>query len=218
MDRRLINPPSVAPSDHFKSHWWRRPGWSPGRRMYTFFLTFQHSLDTAEELSSHYRTALAVNALDVVPPKWMHLTVQGLGFVDEVPPGDLPVVLGELAKHCANVRPIRTKLGKPIVAEEGVVVRVSPADELSGLKTLVRQVLAEVRNPALLEGSAVFNPHVTLAYANRSASAARTIGLLEELTPLSLELYFGELQLVGLGRDHHMYEWEVVSEVQLGGA
>ncbi len=88
MDRRLINPPSVAPSDHFKSHWWWRPGWSLGRRMYTFFLTFQHSLDTAEEFSWYYRPALVANSLDVVPPEWMHLTVQGLGFVDEVPPAN----------------------------------------------------------------------------------------------------------------------------------
>src|SRR5580704_12352338 len=124
MDQRPVQPPSVDPSDRFKSHWWWRPGWSPGQRMFTFFLTFQYMLGTAQELLAHYESALSTEALDIVPPEWMHLTVQGLGFVEAVPAAEVDAVVSELGKRCANKRPILTGIGSPTVAEEGVVVKV----------------------------------------------------------------------------------------------
>ena len=216
MGARQIDPPSVAASETFKSHWWWRPGWKPGRRMYSFFLTFEHSMESAEQIQSHYAPALITDALDIVPARWMHLTVQGLGFTDEVERLEVDAVTAAITEACRGVSAISISVSNPTVAEEGVVLKAAPSDPLAALKLLVRDILTDVRDPSLLEGSAAFTPHVTLAYANKSADAAGTIRSLAQLGPFSIEVNFNRMQLVRLGRDEQMYTWQVISEIGLG--
>jgi 2'-5' RNA ligase len=210
--------PSVAPSPSFKSHWWWRPGWRPGRRMYTFFLTLNDRPDIAQRIAAYYAEALRDPILDVVPPEWMHLTVQGVGFTDEVAADELNPVLSELQHRCSSVQPIAMTLGSPVVAEEGVVLTLSPLESARELRTIVRTVLTEVRDPRELDGGDSFTPHLTIAYSNSTGPADEIVQKLNNLPKLPLTIMFDQLRLISLGRDRHMYEWDEVGQIKFGSA
>jgi len=82
-----------------RDHWWWRPGWRIGRRFYTFHVIFDADevwgADELRLLMSEYRQSLAGMAgLDLIPDEWLHLTVQGVGFTDEVGAADIDAILG----------------------------------------------------------------------------------------------------------------------------
>jgi hypothetical protein len=78
-----------------RRHWWWRPGWRPGRRLHAWHLTFGDqtvSRGRAElrRVAGDYQARLAgLPGLGLVPAEWLHLTVQPVGFADEVGAGDL---------------------------------------------------------------------------------------------------------------------------------
>lgn len=217
MPNRDSGSPSLAPSAHFKSHWWWRPGWRPGRRMYTFFFTLSDIPEIAQRITAHYASALAAPYLDLIPPEWLHLTVQGVGFTDEVSDDEITILLEELRQRCLAFPPIVIAPDAPVVAEEGVVLKVGPLDDARKLRRTVRTVLTEVRDPSKLDGGEVFTPHLTLAYSNSDGPAMQIAGNLDGLPRLPVDLSFTQLQLVSLGRDRQMYEWDVVGNVALKG-
>ena len=65
-----------------RDHWWWRPGWKVGRRFWTWHYTFE-TCPALHELVAAYQGLLEeLPTLDLIPQRWLHLTVQGLGFVD----------------------------------------------------------------------------------------------------------------------------------------
>ena len=67
----------VSIPQQMADHWWWRPGWLPGRRMYTFHITFDGQ-PAVHQLASGCQEALrGLGGIDLVPPRWLHLTVQG---------------------------------------------------------------------------------------------------------------------------------------------
>jgi len=103
-----------------------------------------------------------------------------------------------------------------VVAEEGVVLTLSPLDSARELRTIVRIVLTEVRDPRKLDGGEEFDPHLTVAYSNSAGQADETARRLNLLPKLPFPIIFDQLKLVSLGRDRRMYEWDEIGEVKLG--
>ncbi|MEU8267608.1 hypothetical protein AB0B89_10595 [Sphaerisporangium sp. NPDC049002] len=57
----------MSDQQQMTDHWWWRPGWSIGRRFYTWHVTFQHASDV-RRLAHAYRQGLTgVDGLDLVP-------------------------------------------------------------------------------------------------------------------------------------------------------
>ena len=85
-----------------REHWWR-PGWRPGRRMYAWHVTFGDQ-PAVQDLAARARGLLRdVPWLEPVPGPWLHLTMQGIGFVDEVAADDLAAVTAAARSRLAAV-------------------------------------------------------------------------------------------------------------------
>src|SRR6202035_5627646 len=95
-DRRLPRPrghgAGVAPgrvvsgdAERMRDHWWWRPGWRPGRRMYAWHFTFDGETALHELVDVYQQRLAGLPGLDPIPRQWLHLTTQGIGFTDEVP-------------------------------------------------------------------------------------------------------------------------------------
>src|SRR5262245_33980474 len=83
--------------DTVRDHWWWRPGWRLGRRAYTFHITFEDGTveggPDLHRLTAAYQASLAgMPGLDLVPLQWLHLTMQNVGFTDEVGESDVQAV------------------------------------------------------------------------------------------------------------------------------
>src|SRR5687767_5412913 len=99
----MTTPPTGQHADQLVNHWFWRPGWRPGRRFYTWHLTFEDQ-DDVHSLVMEYQSALRnVVGLDFVPPQWLHITMQGVGFVDEVSNTDIAAIADAACSHLAKL-------------------------------------------------------------------------------------------------------------------
>ncbi|WP_410538121.1 2'-5' RNA ligase family protein [Streptomyces sp. KL2] len=151
-------------------HWWWRPGWKPGRRFYTWHFTFRTATEV-HRLADAYRRGLAeVAGLDLVPDRWLRLTMQGLGFMDEVPEQDARAIADAARRRLAGVAPFGLRLHQPEITPEAIRWEAEPSEPPAAVRAAVRAAIADVWDdvPEPADG---FAPHVTIAYSNSDGPA-----------------------------------------------
>jgi hypothetical protein len=197
------------------SHWWWRPGWRPGRRMYTWHVTFRDAPDM-QKLAATARERLAgLPGLDLVPGRWLHLTTQGVGFTDEVSDADLDAITGAARARLAAVPAPTVVIGPARVLDEGVGCDASPQGALTPARDAVRAAIADIWGPSRVPGTAQWWPHVSLAYASVTGPDAPVKAALDGFDAIAT-VDVTEIQLIRIGRDRQMYEWDTPTSVPLG--
>ncbi|MFJ6298697.1 2'-5' RNA ligase family protein [Streptomyces griseoviridis] len=201
-----------------RNHWWWRPGWKTGRRFYTWHLTFGGQ-DDVHRLAAEYRTALAPLGPDVftlIPDQWLHLTMQGIGFVDETDTETVDSIVVAARHRLAHVPAFLLQLGPGAVLDpEAILLPAQPAEPVHAVRTAIRAAIGDVLSE-VPEKESGFRPHVSVAYstgdgpaapASRAIAAAPTTPALARIT---------SAELIVLGRDNGMYEWESYATLPLG--
>jgi 2'-5' RNA ligase len=206
-----------------RRHWWWRPGWRPGRRLYAWHLTFgdqpvSRGLADLRRVVGGYQARLAgLPGLDLLPAEWLHLTVQAIGFADEIGAGDAERIVAAVRRRCAALAPVRLTLGPAVLMEEGVWLRVTPQRAARQVRAAVRAGIAEVWGPARVpEAAGGFTPHVSLAYSDTDGPDAPYAAALAAIPPRSATVELAAVQAISLGRDTHLYHWETLATVPLG--
>ena len=195
-------------------HWWWRPGWRLGRRFYTWHLTFDGQAEL-HRLAAAYRAALEpVGALDLIPDRWLHLTMQGLGFADEVDDSDVDAIAERAAVRLTQVEPFDLEFTEPVITPEAILWAVDPAGPAAvrdAIRAAIGDVWTEVPEPA--DG---FRAHVSIAYSNAVAPADPVQAALDSVHAEPATARVNAAELIVLGRDRRMYEWSTSATVQLG--
>lgn len=196
------------------NHWWFRPGWRIGRRFYTFHLTFVGQTEL-HRLAADYRKALApLPGLDLIPDQWLHLTMQGLGFTDEVADRDVDAIVEAAAVRLTRVEPFDLVFGKPTITPEAVLWAVDPTGP-AAVRDAIRAAIADVW-PEVPEPAAGFRAHGSIAYSNSDGPAAPIQAALDQVDAEPATVRVNAAELIVLGRDRHMYEWAASATVPLG--
>ncbi|MFI5759268.1 2'-5' RNA ligase family protein [Streptomyces sp. NPDC051569] len=203
--------------EYMRNHWWWRPGWRAGRRFYTWHLTFGGQQDV-QRFAQECRSALAgVGGLDAVPDRWLHLTLQGIGFVGEVERADVDAVVAAAHVWLAGLPAFELTLTGPVVAPEGIHAPVAPDEPVRAVRDAIRSAIADVlaEVPERPEG---FSPHVSVAFGNstgdRPAAAIGRALARAQVAPATARITCAELLV--LHRDNRMYEWKSYARVPLG--
>ncbi|MEU7905913.1 2'-5' RNA ligase family protein [Actinoplanes sp. NPDC049118] len=204
-------------ADSVKDHWYWRPGWHVGARFYTWHITFSGQSEVIR-LAKGYRDVLDQQSiLDVVPDEWLHLTMQGIGFVNEVSTEDVDSIVAQARQRCANLAPMKLRIGRPHVDPESIQIAIEPAGPVRALRQEIRSSIGEVWGfDRIPEPAEPYNPHMSLAYINAKGPAAPLVKALEEVSALSAEVRISSCQLIVLNRDNGMYVWEPYATVALG--
>ncbi len=202
-------------------HWWWRPGWRLGRRAYTFYVVLNNDAvdgaDGLRRLVRDYQRAVAdLDGLDPIPAEWLHLTVQGVGFVDEVGDEDVRAIVAAAGQHCATLTPFDLTFGPAVVADEGIMLPASPEGPTKALRRALRAAIGDVWGPARVPEREAFIPHVTVAYSNATGSTVRLVQALEGSAPEPATVTVRAASLIVLDRDARMYRWTVSASVALG--
>lgn len=201
-------------TEQMADHWWWRPGWAPGRRFYTWHLTFEGQSEL-DRLADQYRTGLSrVPGLDLVPDRWLHLTMQGLGFADEIDRADVDAIVAGAAKRLTPVEPFTLEMHRPTVTPEAVRWDPDSADP-ARVRDAIRAAIGDIW-PEVPEPAAGFSAHVTIAYSNSDRPAAPVSATLDAVRSSPATVTVDSAQLIVLGRDERMYEWEAYASVPLG--
>ena len=157
---------TLASSDTLRNHWWWRPGWSVGRRFYTWHLTWEGQ-DDVHRLAAEYRDALAPFAgeLTLIPDRWLHLTMQGIGFVGEVAEKDVRTIADAASERLAAVPAFDVQVGPHVLAPEAVLLTVHPAGSVHAVRSAIRDAIGDVLNDVPRRSTTGFTPHVSVAYS-----------------------------------------------------
>ena len=134
-------------TEEMRDHWWWRPGWRPGRRMYTWHFTFDRQTALHELIDAYQNRLAGLPGLDPIPRQWLHLTTQGIGFTDKVPDAELDAIIQESRERLTGVYPVTVTMGPAVVDPEVVRLEVEPADRLTPIRRALRQAIATVRGP-----------------------------------------------------------------------
>lgn len=160
--------PDDAP--RIRDHWWPRPGWHPGRDVYTWHVTFEDAPEL-HRLAEKYQAQLRpLPGLNLVPIEWLHLTVQGVGFADEVSDDALQAVTTSVQKSVRTLGAFPATFAAPVIFDEAIVLRPTSVEPLQDLLTLIRSGIADALGPDSVptgpEQAHGFRPHVSLAYSS----------------------------------------------------
>lgn len=187
----------------------------PGRRFYTFHATFA-DVPEVQALAASARQRLAeLPGLDVVPGQWIHLTMQGIGFADEVTDDDLKAITEATRGHLATISPVTISIGPPVVADEGIACWVTPARALDPVRDAIRAGIGDVWGPEQVPEVAQWTAHVSAAYANTDGPGEPFQAVLDGLDDVAT-VTVEAIDLIKLGRDQHVYEWETIARLRLG--
>lgn len=198
-----------------RDHWWWRPGWREGRRMATFHVTLERAPQLHELARAVGPVLDALPEIDPVPLEGLHLTMNGVGFTDEVTDAQLTEISRRVFDGLSDLPHGPLVCGALLVAHESVMVADAHAAWLERLSALQRSVIDDVLGPRTW-GS--FWPHVTLGYCTGEAPAAAMVEALLPVLPIGpLVIEEPLVTLMELGRDRKVYAWEVLHEESIGG-
>lgn len=111
-----------------RDHWWWRPGWRVGRSFYTWHVTFDDQL-AAHQLAADYAPIFeGLPTLDPIPVRWLYLTMQGIGFTDEVHRADVDAIADSARDRCRALAPFTITLGPAQVDPEALMLPVRPTE------------------------------------------------------------------------------------------
>jgi 2'-5' RNA ligase len=200
-----------------RDHWWWRPGWRTGRSMYTWHVIFDDQ-PQLHELVGSYQTALApLPGLDLIPVRWLHLTMQGIAFTDEVNLQDIADIAEAARKRLATQQPVPLSVGPAFVDPEAILLQVSPAGALDPVRAGVRAAIADVRGAARVPETGHWTPHISIGYSNSDGPAAPYAKALNTVTRTPADLTVSAVHLIELSRDTHLYQWATKAEILLSG-
>jgi 2'-5' RNA ligase len=206
---------AIGPADHMRNHWWWRPGWRVGRRMYTWHVTFDDHPEL-HELVSAYQAALSpLGGLDLIPARWLHLTMQGIAFTDEIDPQEIANIVEAARKRLVNQRPVTLTIGPAIVDPEAIMFQVTPTDALTPVRAAIRSAIADLRGAEQVPESYEWTPHISLAYSNSDGLAAPFIAAVDSVSNPPITLTVSKVHLIELSRDTHLYQWTTTAEIPL---
>lgn len=202
--------------EHMADHWRWRPGWRPGRRMYTWHFTFDRRPEVHDLAASYQARLAALPGLDLIPARWLHLTTQGVGFTDEVSDEDVAALLVASAERLRGFATHRVTLGPARVTPEAILLDVAPVGGLAAIRRELREAITDVLGAARLMKTNEWTPHVSVAYSHGTGPQAPYVAAVEGGG--TAETLISTIDLIVLGRDHRLYEWTIRGQAQLTGS
>jgi 2'-5' RNA ligase len=210
----------ITEPDSVKRHWWWRPGMRPGRRFYTVYVVLEEpGFADLHRLIDQYQAALApISHVDVIPRPWRHMTVQGIGFTDEVSAADIAGMAETAQQHLAQLPPIELTFRQPAISHTTEAITLSPdnSEQMHAVRTAVRAGIADVwGDDGVPEADTVFRPHASVAYINADGPAQPIRDAIDSVCAEPARALVTSVAIIEMHRDNAMYQWQVRRRLDL---
>ncbi len=205
-------------SDSTRDHWWWRPGWRPGRSFYTWHVTFAQSSPVRDLVARFAPVLEQIPTMQPVPREGLHVTLQGVGFTDEVARTDVQQIVAAAATYLRLREPLDAMFGPPAADRETVGLPVT-VPGLAQVRADLQRAIGDVWGPQNVpERDDPFGPHLSVAYSTGERSIAELQQLIRRthLDEVLVKDRISAVSLIELNRDNHRYEWVEVASVPLG--
>ncbi|GAA1600442.1 hypothetical protein GCM10009789_63380 [Kribbella sancticallisti] len=199
-----------------RNHWWWRPGWQTGTRFYAFHLAVGSCEDLAGLVAQYQDAVQGIAGFDPIPREWLHITMQGLAFVDDISAEDLASVVKTTRAALREVEPFTLIFSRPLIRPEALVLVPEDVQPLNDLRDIVRSAVGKALGQGVIDlGTTDFQPHVSFAYVNADQPAAEALTALEGVESTATSFHVDEVPLIEMHRDNRMYEWRKVESFRL---
>jgi 2'-5' RNA ligase len=205
------------------NHWTELSEWWPGRSLFACYLTFE-TQPQLHQVVTAYQGALAdLPALDLIWQEWLHLTVQGIAFTDELDPGQADQLAAAVRDELA-VQPSREfRLAPPLIGSDGVYLPAAEPQPLAAVRESVAAAVGRMLAPRSLyalpgQGGGEFVPHVSIAYANGEVPREAVMDRLRGVDVPSVTVRCDAVSMINLRRDHRRWAWTDAMKIPFGSA
>ncbi|MEJ3651378.1 2'-5' RNA ligase family protein [Actinomycetes bacterium KLBMP 9759] len=205
--------------DRLTDHWWPRPGRPPGRLVLTWHLTFENATELHRAATAYQAAVAELPLLRPIPPQWLHVTLQSVGYADEVEAGTVVDVVDAVRKQLAAVPAFTVRLRRPVVYGEAAVLQLEPPEPVGDVLGAVRAGIEAVLGP-LPERTRPFHPHVSIAYSGGEGESAPYVEALAAVDPGPVEIEITQVSLIRQERllaPHWFYRWDTEAVAALRG-
>ncbi|KJK12833.1 hypothetical protein UB45_05850 [Terrabacter sp. 28] len=202
-------------ADHAEmaNHWWWRPGWKVGTRFYAWHITLDGQ-DELHDLVDSYQEALRpFPTLDPIPREWRHITLQGLGHVQDVSDQQRDDAVQAVAERLARLNPIESTFQRAAIFREAIALPPSNPSAYARLRDEIRAGVAAAWGwcPEKADG---FRAHASVAYSSGVSRAS----VLRQALNIAQPEGFAHVQVPGVSlirmhRDRTMYEWDTIFQL-----
>jgi 2'-5' RNA ligase len=198
-----------------RNHWQWRPEWVSDRPCLLWYLTFESQPQLSRQAEQVHACLRDVPTVDVVPLPWLHLTLDDVGFADELTPRQIEEVVGSARDAVQDWAPPPLTLGPLAPMDDSVVQRAGPTDELTDLRDRLRAATTTVLGHGTRSALDEFWPHVTLAYLNDVCAPSTVMDPLLPLAGARVVVAAPRLTLASVTRRDRHYQWTGRAELPL---
>jgi hypothetical protein len=162
-------------------------------------------------------------ALDLIWQEWLHLTVQGIAFTDELDAGQAEKLVAGVRDELAVQPSCAFTLSPPLVGNDGVYLPAAQPQQLADVRESVAAAAGRMLAPRSLyalpgQGNGEFVPHVSIAYANGEVPRETVVDLLSRVDVPSVTVRVHSVSMINLRRDHRRWAWTDAVKIPLGTA
>ncbi|OHX07391.1 hypothetical protein BFV98_17380 [Micromonospora sp. WMMB235] len=203
-----------------QDHWWWRPGWRAGRHFYACHFTMSGNAELVQLVRRYQEALRPFSGLDLIPSTWLHLTMQGIGFLDELDGRQVAEMERAIRSKLTRTPAPVVMFHRPVVRPEAVYLPASPPEPVAAVRDAVRAVIADVLGPDHVElapeHAQGYRPHVSVAYSNTTQAAEPIVGALAAVEAEPVTVALDHVGLLEFHRDNRMYEWTCAAQVSIG--
>ncbi|GAA3143574.1 hypothetical protein JOF29_000703 [Kribbella aluminosa] len=189
--------------EELRDHWCCRPD----RPFYSWHVTFADSPEIAALQVSYATLLQELPGFSPVPPQWLRLDVQGIGFTDRVPDADLARIVEATRLRVAGLASFPVSVGPAVLDPESLQLPVRPIEPFQHLRDLTRAAIFDVWGEEAIPRLPELDPHVALAYSDLQAPAAPIAARLLAYPARSTTYPITGLTLLSLTRTDRVYHW-----------
>ncbi|MGW4364125.1 2'-5' RNA ligase family protein [Nocardia takedensis] len=183
-----------------------------------WFLTFEHAPEL-HALTKTCQQSIDPAYFDATPVDGLHLTLDRIAY-DGASTPEQRASIAEAARRVCSDQAALTLTFEQLTNLRGAVgFVVSPAESVRILRDSLRAATLSVFPDARVKDSSS-PPHVTIAYPVFEGLSARAAATSEAMNAMieRIDVMVSEVVMVALEQRGHMYSWQVVARVALGGA
>lgn len=193
-------------------HWAIQPGTDPQHRQLMWPVALGADRTVTELAGQAHRRIAGIPGLDLVPPRWLHLTTLTSGPADDISPGPLAAMIEEAQYLLAAIGPITITLGRVLYHPRAVMLDAGPAGPFEPVIEAIQTATRHAGSSTALYHDP-WRPHITLAYSNAIRPAAPVIRALGRSLP-AREVTIRSVSLVTQSPGQR-WTWDLVADLPL---